>query len=169
MKIDGRKLSRKRRQEIRIEAITRVHAGETPRGVAHSMGLHTGRVFCWMAAFREGGWDALLGHKSSGRPKTLTGPQIKWIYDAITLKEPLQLQLPFALWTRAQIRVIIFRKFHIKLSLKSIGRLLALLGLTVQPPFFRARQQDMEFVERGLTEEHPNSGKGSKNRDFLQG
>jgi len=92
MKIDGRRLSRQRQQEIRIEAVKRVQAGETPSGVAHSMDLETSRVFGWLAAYRAGGWDALLGHKSSGRPKKLSGSQIKWTYDAITMKSPQQLK-----------------------------------------------------------------------------
>src|SRR5262249_49904027 len=97
----------------------------------------------------------LRSRKSSGRPKTLTARQIKWIYDTVTLKNPLQLQLPFALWTRAQIRTVIYRRFGIKLSLASIGRLLAQLGLTCQKPLFRAYQQNPSLVEKWLKEEYP--------------
>lgn len=42
-----------------------------------------------------------------------------------------------------------------KLSLVSVGRLLAQLGLSCQKPLFRAYQQDASRVERGLKEEYP--------------
>jgi len=50
---------------------------------------------------------------------------------------------------------MISKKFNIKLSLSSVGRLLAQLSLTVQRPLFRAYQQDSSLVERWLKEEFP--------------
>ena len=93
--------------------------------------------------------------KAMGRPKRLNAKQMRWIYDAVTLKNPLQLKLPFALWTRAQIRTLIARRFSVKLSLVSVGRLLAQLGLTCQKPLFRAYQQDASLVARWLKGEYP--------------
>ena len=61
-----------------------------------------GRLGCSyvsVAAYRAGGWDALRARKASGRPKRLTGSQLRWIYNTVTSKNPLQLQFPFALWT----------------------------------------------------------------------
>jgi transposase len=108
--------------------------------VARALGLYVNRVFIWLAAYRAGGWDALRAKKAMGRPKQLNGKQIRWLYNTITQKNPLQLQLPFALWTRPQMRTLITRKFGVKLSLASIGRLLAQLGLTCEKPLFRAYQ-----------------------------
>ncbi|HSK29440.1 MAG TPA: IS630 family transposase, partial [Candidatus Limnocylindria bacterium] len=113
------------------------------------------RVFVWLAMYRAGGWDALRASKGSGRPKRLTGRQIQWIYNTITMKSPLQLKLPFALWTRSQIRTLLYREFRIRLSLTSIGRLLAQLGLSCQKPLFRAYQQNPSLVEQWLKQEYP--------------
>jgi transposase len=71
------------------------------------------------------------------------------------MKNPLQLQLPFGLWTRGQIQTLLYRKFGVRLSLASIGRLLAQLGLTCQKPLFRAFQQNPSLVERWLKKEYP--------------
>jgi transposase len=71
------------------------------------------------------------------------------------MKSPLQLKLPFALWTRSQIRTVVYRQFSIRLSLPSIGRLLAQLGLTCQKPLFRAYQQNPSLVEQWLKREYP--------------
>ena len=155
MKVDGRTVNRSKLEERRIEAVMRVQAGEAPTAVAREMGLYTNRIFIWLAAYRSGGWQALRARKAMGRPKRLDAKEIRWIYDAVTSKTPLQFKLPFALWTRAQIRTLIAQRFAVKLSLVSVGRLLAQLGLTCQRPLFRAYQQDSSLVEHWLKEEYP--------------
>lgn len=155
MKIDGRSVNRTRLEERRFEAVRRVQAGEAPTAVARDMGLYTNRIFIWLAAYRSGGWQALRARKAIGRPKRLEAKQIRWVYNAVTVKNPLQFKFPFALWTRAQIRALIAQRFSVKLSLVSVGRLLAQLGLTCQRPLFRAYQQDRSLVERWLKEEYP--------------
>ena len=155
MRVDGRKVSHAKLEETRFEAVRRVQAGEAPTAVARDMGLYTNRIFIWLAAYRSGGWDALRSRKAMGRPKRLAAKQIRWIYDTVTTKNPLQFKLPFALWTRAQIRALVAQRFSVKLSLVSVGRLLAQLGLTCQRPLFRAYQQDRSLVERWLKEEYP--------------
>jgi transposase len=155
MKIDGRKLSHAKLEEIRFQAVKAVQEGQVPTAVARTMGLYTNRIFVWLAMYRAGGWDALRASKGTGRPKRLTGRQIQWIYNTITMKSPLQLKLPFALWTRPQIRTIIYREFRVRLSLTSVGRLLAQLGLTCQKPLFRAYQQNPSWVEQWLNKEYP--------------
>lgn len=155
MKIDGRKLSHAKLEEIRFKAVKGVQEGQPPTAVARTMGLYPNRIFVWLAMYRAGGWDALRASKGSGRPKRLTGRQIQWIYNTITMKSPLQLKLPFALWTRSQIRTLLYREFRIRLSLTSIGRLLAQLGLSCQKPLFRAYQQNPSLVEQWLKQEYP--------------
>jgi len=71
MRVDGRKLSHEKLEEIRIEAVRRVQSGEAPTAVARSMGLYTNRIFIWLAAYRNGGWQALRARKAMGRPKRL--------------------------------------------------------------------------------------------------
>ena len=155
MRVDGRKIDHAKLEEIRFEAVRRVQAGEAPTAVAREMGLYTNRIFIWLAAYRSGGWDALRSKRAMGRPKRLDAKKIRWVYDTVTLKNPLQMKLPFALWTRAQIRSLIQRRFGVKLSLVSVGRLLAQLGLSCQKPLFRAYQQDASLVARWLKEAYP--------------
>ena len=125
MKIDGRKLSHAQLEAIRFQAVKAVQAGQPPTAVARALGLYPARVFVWLAAYRAGGWDALRARKASGRPKRLTGSQLRWIYNTVTSKNPLQLQFPFALWTRAMIGTLIRRQYGIKLSAISVGRFVA--------------------------------------------
>jgi transposase len=142
-------------EAIRRRAVERVQAGESPEVVVRALGFSRACIYDWLARYRVGGWDALRAKPVPGRPRTLTGPQIRWIYTTVTQKNPLQLKFEFALWTRAMIRTLIRRRFRRTLSVASVGRLLRQLGLTCQRPLTRAFQQDPARVQRWLAEEYP--------------
>jgi len=154
-KNDARKLDHKTLEAIRIRAIEQVQSGESPEVVIKALGFTRACIYNWLAAYRSGGWHALRAKQLKGRPRKITGRQMKWIYNAIALKNPLQFKFEFALWTRPMIRALIQDKFGIQLSLASIGRLLAQLGLTCQKPLMRAFQQNPSLVEKWLQEEYP--------------
>jgi transposase len=137
-------------EAIRIPAIEQVQAGESPEVVIKALGFTRACIYNWLAAYRSGGWHALRAKPLKGRPRKITGHQMKWIYNAITLKNPLQFKFEFALWTRPMIRALIHDKIGIQLSLASIGRLLTQLGLTCQKPLMRASQQNPALVEKWL-------------------
>ena len=153
--MDGRKLKHETLEGIRIRAVQRVQAGESPEGVIDTLGFSRSCIYEWLAKYRAGGWHALKAKPLTGRPRRLRGPQLRWIYQTVTMKSPLQLRFPFALWTRGMIAQLIVQQFGVKLSLASVGRLLAQLGLTCQRPIFFAYQQNPTLVERWLAEEYP--------------
>jgi transposase len=152
---DARKLNHKTLEEIRIRAVKQVQSGESPEAVTQVLGFSRPCIYNWLAAYRAGGWHALKARRIPGRPKKLDGKQIHWIYKTITGKNPLQLNFSFALWTRGMIQTVIYRQFGVRLSLASVGRLLAQLGLSCQKPLFRAWQQDASRVEQWLKKEFP--------------
>ena len=154
-KNDARKLDHKTLEAIRIRAVEQVQAGESPEVVIKALGFSRSCIYTWLARYRSGGWHALRAIPLNGRPPRITGPQMKWIYNTVTRKNPLQLKFEFALWTRGMIRILIKERFHIDLSLTSVGRLLAQLGLTCQKPLMRAFQQNPSLVEKWLKEEFP--------------
>jgi transposase len=153
--LDGRKLGRKTLEEIRIRAVKRVEAGESPEVVIKALGLSRPRIYQWIAKYREGGIDALRSRSAPGRPPSLSGAQLQMIYRIVTKDDPRQLKFSFALWTCALVREMIREKFDIHLSEVSVGRVLKKLGLTPQRPLWRAYQQDNRLVVSWMAIEYP--------------
>lgn len=161
-KLDGRKINPKAMEEIRIRAIQRVQAGESPEAVIKTLGFARACIYNWLARYRAGGWNALLTGKRSGRPTKLSGTQISWIYHTICDKDPRQLKFTFALWTRLMIAEVIKREFGIKLSKTSVGRLLHQLGFSCQKPLYRAYQRDSALVAQWKKQFFPQIQKRAK-------
>jgi len=143
---DGRALDHRTLEELRIRAVARVEAGESPEDVVRTLGFGRTVIYNWLAKYRAGGVDALRAQPIPGRPAKLTGPQLRWIYKTVTEKSPLQLRFEFALWTRGMVRQLIRERFGVRLSEVSVGRLLRKLGLSPQKPLRRAYEQDPKLV-----------------------
>ncbi len=153
--LDGRKLSHKTLEEIRVRAVTQVQKGQNPEEVIAALGMARSRIYNWLAAYRSGGWDALKSKKLNGRPKKLNGKQMELIYKIIVQKNPQQYRLEFALWTLKLVQKMIYLKLGIKLSTASVWRLLKQLGLTCQRPLFKAYQQNKKAVQNWLRSTYP--------------
>ena len=159
---DGRKIDRKALEEIRIRAVKRVEAGESPEVVIKALGLTRARIYEWIAKYREGGIEALRRRKASGRPPKLSGNALQKIYRMVVGKDPRQLKFPFALWTRGMVRELIRRELDVRLSDVSVGRLLHKLGLSPQRPVHRAYQQNQALVVDWMAKDFPKIKKMAK-------
>ena len=159
---DGRKLKHDVLEALRLRAVRQVEAGESPEVVIKALGMTRGCIYKWIAKYREGGPEALRAKPLSGRPLKLTGPNLRWIFRTVTTKNPLQLQFPYALWTREMIKELIARKYGIKLNVTSVGRLLKKLGLSCQRPLMRAFQQDPLVVQEWIALDYPKIKKLAK-------
>ncbi len=104
---------------------------------------------------RGKGLRALASRKGTGRPKKLTPAQERQVFRWINGKNPLQYGFDFGLWTRQIVRELVEREFGVRLSLASIGGMLARLGLSAQKPLQRAYQRDPEAIERWQRETYP--------------
>lgn len=157
MKRDGRKMDHCTLEEIRKMAVERVREGEKPSAVIASYGFHRCVIYRWLkTANRRGeGIKALAARKGTGRPRKLTLAQERQVFRWVNGKNPLQYGFDFGLWTRQIVRELIEREFDVRLSLASVGGLLARLGLSAQKPLQRAYQRDPEAIERWQRETYP--------------
>ena len=137
-KQDGRRLSHEALEQIRITAVQRVQAGESPEAVIKSIGFQRVCIYRWLSAYRFGGIDALRAKKLDGRPAILSGEQLMKLYTVVTSEDPRQYQFPFALWTVSIVREVIRTVFGVRMSAVSVWRTLKKLGLTPQRPVRRA-------------------------------
>ena len=140
---------------MRERAVRSVQNGESPEVVARVIGVNRSTMYGWLAQYRRGGWGALKAKPLFGRPPKLDSKKLKWIYDTVTQKNPLQLKFAFALWTREMVAKLIEDKFNISLSLVSVGRLLAQLGISCQKPLHHALERDEALVQQWLKQEYP--------------
>jgi transposase len=157
MKRDGRKMDHRTLEEIRKMAVERVREGEKPSDVIASYGFHRCVIYRWMKAAngRGKGLKALAARKGTGRPRKLTPAQERQVFRWINGKNPMQYGFDFGLWTRQIVRELVEMKFGVRLSLASVGALLARLGLTPQKPLQRAYQRDPEAIERWQRDTYP--------------
>lgn len=154
-KDDARQLDHKTLEALRLRAVRLVQNGESPEVVGKALGLNRTTIYDWLAKYRSGGYDALKSRPTPGAKPKLDGKKLKWVFDVVTQKNPRQMRFEFALWTREMVQELITTKYKIKLSLKSIGKLLAQLGLTCQKPLYKAIQQDASLVQSWLKKVYP--------------
>ena len=152
---DARRLDHATLEAMRERAVRSVQNGESPEVVARVIGVNRSTMYGWLAQYRRGGWGALKAKPLFGRPPKLDSKKLKWIYDTVTQKNPLQLKFAFALWTREMVAKLIEDKFNISLSLVSVGRLLAQLGISCQKPLHHALERDEALVQQWLKQEYP--------------
>lgn len=164
-KDDARKLDHTTLEALRMRAVRRVQEGASPEVVARALGITSRAMYRWLALYRRGGWDALKAKPLAGRPPKLDGKMLKWLYNAVTQKNPLQLQFQFALWTREMVAELIKQRFGIRLALNSVGRLLAQLGITPQKPLYQAVERDEALVQKWLKSDYPKIKRMAKAED----
>lgn len=164
IKNDGRKLSHGTLETIRQLAVQRVEAGEPASAVMRSFGFCRTTIYRWLRKADTKGHDSLKAVKAAGRPPVLTPKQKEEIASWITGKDPRQYGFDFGLWTRQIIAQLVERRFHISLSVTTIGRVLAELGITPQKPVRRAYERDPEAVEQWMKEIFPGIRSRAKKR-----
>src|SRR5580658_4940490 len=164
---DARRLDHATLEAMRERAVRSVHDGESPEAVARIIGISRSTIYGWLAQYRRGGWSALKAKPLFGRPPKLDGKKMKFVYDTVTQKNPMQLKFAFALWTREMVARLIKVKFNISLSPVSVGRLLAQLGITCQRPLHRALERDrgagQAMAQAGVPEDQ-SAGAARKSR-----
>jgi transposase len=154
---DARSLSPQAQEALRLRTVQAIQNGMKQTEAVRVFGVSRAAIGQWMKQFRQGGAKTLKA-RPQGRPKgrcRLEGWQAAQIVRAITDRTPDQLKLPFVLWTREAVGALIERRFGLRLSVWTVGRLLTRWGLTPQKPVRRAWEQNPKEVERWLKLDYP--------------
>ena len=150
----------------------RIGSGVRVEDVAASLGLSRSTVFAWVAAYREGGIEALRAKPISGRPPKLSGAQVAGaIYTLIEGADPRQYRLEFALWTRELVQQLIWTQFPDS-ALGGLGRPVAAHVGDVPPaagvPRHPAGPRTGQALARDRLPGHPRGGRPGRRGDLLR-
>ena len=155
MKVDGRKLNHSQLEAIRFRG-GQGGAGwrAADGGCTRDGALYKSRV-CLVGRVPRG-W---MGRSSCAEGQRSPEASDR-IADEVDLQhsyfeEPDAAAVSICVVDEGVIRTLIWRKYRIKLSLVSVGRLLAQMGLTCQKPLSRAFEQDATLVKAWVKREFP--------------
>jgi transposase len=143
-------------QELRYNAVDLFLSGATKISISKQLGVSRRSVYKWIKAYNESG-DKGLKICKRGRPKgsQLTSWQSAQVVKLIKNYCPDDLSMPFFLWTRESVGLLIKNKFKIALSKWTVGRYLANWGLSPQKPARRAIEQNPKAIEKWFKIEYP--------------
>lgn len=156
---DARTLSQDAQEAVRLRAIKAIIIDGLKIGeVVNLFSVSRAAVNKWISAHKKGGQKALLKKKRGRRASdmTLLKPyQCAIIVNLITDRCPDQLKMPFMLWTREAVGMLIERRFGIKMAVRSVGNYLKKWGFTPQKPLRRAYERQDRAVKIWLEETYP--------------
>src|SRR5215207_2350786 len=143
--VDMRKLPAAAQEERRRQVIALRQAGMTYDAIAAQVGLTATGVFDICKLYGERGAAGLKTGPRGPEPgygRFLDAEQEAATRDLIRRHTPDELDLPFALWSRAAVRELIWQRFGVRLAVRTMGTYLARWGFTAQKPLRRAYEQD---------------------------
>ncbi|HET8661796.1 MAG TPA: IS630 family transposase [Micromonosporaceae bacterium] len=155
---DARRLSPQAQEDLRRRAVAAVRNGMSQAAVSTVLGVSPKTVWRWVNAFGSKGNKGLKAGRRGRRPgeqKALTPQQEAWARRAVLTKNPDQMALPSLVWTRPQVRDLIWKRFGVGLSLVTIGKYLRSWRLSPQKPVRKAYEQNPEAVARWLEVDYP--------------
>jgi len=153
-----RKLPAAAQEERRRQVIGQRQSGMTYRAIAELVGLSPTGVLNICHRFAAEGTKGLVSKprgRKPGEQRWLDPAQETEIRGLICRHTPDELDLPFALWSRAAVRALIARHCGVELAVRTAGKYLARWGFTAQKPIRRAYEQDPAAVRRWLRRDYP--------------
>ena len=157
-KTDTRKLKPEVLQQLRHQAIRLRKKGMTYKAISEVIDVHYSTICGWWKTYEKEGVKGIrlkTRGRKHGTQRTLNPEQEKELQKIIEDKEPDQLKLPFALWTRRAIQQIVKKLYRIDMPIRTVGEYLKRWGFTPQKPLKRAYEQKPEAVKLWVDEEYP--------------
>ena len=167
-KIDARTLKPEVQEQLRKQAIHLRQKGQSVEQIAAILDVNSRTVYRWWQLYRRGGVKSIRIRRR-GRPtgacRRLTVEQEKQIQRLIRDKQPDQMKLPFALWSRIAVQQLIQQLWAMRIPIRTVGEYLKRWGFTPQKPFRRAYEQNPKLVKQWLEEQYPGIAQRAKQED----
>jgi transposase len=133
-RIDGRRLSHATSARLRVAAVRRVLAGESPSAVMAEYGLCRTTIYRWMRAAKSGGVKALGARRHPGRAPVLGADAVRELRRWVVGTGPSDHGMPGQLWGRPAIATLLERRLGVRVGVGTVSRLLARAGLAPGAP-----------------------------------
>jgi transposase len=156
--LDARKHNQQTQYELRKQLVRLRKQGITNKAAAKLVGISASHGSTIWQRYQRGGINAIkpgIRGRQVGAKRTLSLEQEGILQKLLVDKNPLQLKLPFALWTRDAVRLVIKQRFGLSIPLRTISDYLHRWGFTPQKPTKRAYEQDPNRLEQWLKTEYP--------------
>jgi len=158
IKTDTRKLKPEVLQQLRHQAIRLRKKGMKYKQISDVINVHFTTICGWWKTYEKEGAKGIRLKKRGrkhGAKRTLKPEHEKELQKIIEDKEPDQLKLPFALWTRRAVQQIIKKLYRVDMPIRTVGEYLKRWGFTPQKPLRRAYEQNPKAVKKWLDQEYP--------------
>ncbi|MBN2641392.1 MAG: IS630 family transposase [Victivallales bacterium] len=146
-------LFERRKQAVKLfqKGMSRIEIGEI-------VGVHRNTVGEWIKLWQTSGIHALKvqeGGRPVGDGRILMPHEEKDIQKCLIDKCPDQLKLPFSLWTRKAVQLLIKERFDIDIAIRTVGKYLHKWVFTPQKPIKRSYERNEQHVTHWLNNEYP--------------
>jgi len=164
-KVDGRKFDSKSLHTLRLQIVRLHEAGRSNKEIAQITGLTEECISRTLKKYREKGLEGLIP-KTRGRRfgvgRVLSPKQDEEIRKILEEKTPDQVNLPFPLWSRDNIAMLIKDILGVTIAIRTVSDYLKRWGFSYQCPLKRSYAQQPELVKEWLEEKYPELEKQAK-------
>jgi len=157
-KDDTRKQDSSVQHEKRKQIVRLRKDGYSNEDVAKIVGVSIGHGSRIWQKHKKGGPKAIAPGKRgrrSGDKRVLSAEKEAEIQRLIADKTPDQMKLPYALWTRDAVKMLIKELYRLNMPIRTVGEYLTRWGFTPQKPVKRAYEQQPKVVQKWLKEDYP--------------
>jgi transposase len=141
-------------EKIRKAAVKAVLSGQKQAHVASVFGVWPTAVCNWMRLYRKGGFAALKGTVSSGRPPKLDRTQRERLSELLR-RGAIAAGFSNELWTGKRVAWLVKKEFGIGYHHQYVPTLLRELGFSLQKPARVARERDEKKIRAWVTRTWP--------------
>ena len=157
-KIDGRKIDQQALHTLRLQIVSLHEAGRSNKEIAQITGLTEECISRTLKKYRDKGLEGLIP-KTRGRRfgdgRALDQEQEEKIRKILENSTPDQVNLPFPLWSRDNVAMLIKDVLGITIAIRTVSDYLKRWGFSYQCPLKRSYAQQPELVDEWLEKEYP--------------
>jgi transposase len=131
-KNDGRSVSHEMLEQIRIQAVRRVLAGENPEETMRLLGLNRACIYKWLSVYKEKGAEGLRAKSIAGRPPKLAPESARRLKETLSALHEGKFAQTAYVWNVRSVRELANDEYNVDLSEKTIERFMNRAGILSQ-------------------------------------